>query len=75
MQLFNSNLIYPILNFLFCGLFESNFDQFNTYYISELEVGPGFTGQVRAGFGPEVDKIFGLNSGLRRTSCIRCTKM
>ena len=28
----------------------------------------------RVGFGPKVDKNFGLNSGLRRTFCLRCTK-
>ena len=35
---------------------------------AELLVGPGFSGRVRvwAGFGPKVDKNFGLNSGLRR---------
>ena len=32
------------------------------------------SGQVRAGFGPKVEKNFGLNSGLRRTFCLRCTK-
>ena len=29
----------------------------------------------RAGFGPKLDKNFGLNSGLRRDFCLRCTKM
>ena len=28
----------------------------------------------RVGFGPKVDKNFGLNSGLRRSFCFRCTK-
>ena len=27
------------------------------------------------GFRPKVDKNFGLNSGLRRTICLRCTKI
>ena len=29
----------------------------------------------RVGLGPKVDKNFGLNSGLRRTFCLRCTKI
>ena len=33
------------------------------------------SGRVRAGFGPEVDKNFGLNSGLRCSFCLRCTKV
>ena len=28
----------------------------------------------RVGFGPKVGKNFGLNSGLRRAFCLRCTK-
>ena len=27
----------------------------------------------RVGFGPKVDKNFGLNSGLRRAFCLRCS--
>ena len=29
----------------------------------------------RVGFGRKVDKNFGLNSGLRRAFCLRCTKI
>ena len=29
----------------------------------------------RIGFGPKVDKNFGLNSGLSRSFCRRCTKI
>ena len=29
----------------------------------------------RVGFGPKVDKNFGLNSGLSRAFCLRCTKI
>ena len=29
----------------------------------------------RVGFGSKVNKNFGLNSGLRRTFCLRCTKI
>ena len=29
----------------------------------------------RVEFGPKVDKILGLDSGLRRTFCLRCTKI
>ena len=29
----------------------------------------------QVGFGPKVDKNFGINSGLRRGFCLRCTKM
>ena len=32
------------------------------------------SGRVRAGFGPKVDKNVELNSGLRLTFCLRCTK-
>ena len=32
------------------------------------------SGRVRVGFEPKVDKNVGLNSGLRRTFCLRCTK-
>ena len=28
----------------------------------------------RVGFGPKVDKIFGLISGLKRTFCLKCKK-
>ena len=52
-------------------IFESAATQ-RVFYISEaeLQVGPGFSGRVRAGFRPEVDKNFGLNSGLRRAFCL-----
>ena len=30
--------------------------------------------RVGFGFGPKVEKNFGLKSGLRRTFCLRCTK-
>ena len=33
------------------------------------------SGRVRAGFGPKVDKNFGLNTGLRRPFCLRDTKI
>ena len=29
----------------------------------------------RVGFGPKVDKIFGLISGLKRTFCLKCRKI
>ena len=29
----------------------------------------------RAGFGPKLDKNFGIYSGLRRAVCLRCTKI
>ena len=32
-------------------------------------------GAFRVGFGPKVDKNFGLNSGLRRAFCLECTKI
>ena len=32
------------------------------------------SGRVWFGFGPKVDKNFGLNSGLTRAFCLRCTK-
>ena len=31
--------------------------------------------RVEFGFGPKVDKNFGLNSGPRHTFCLRCTKI
>ena len=34
-----------------------------------------FSGRVWAGFGLKVDKNSGLDSGLRRTFCLKCTKI
>ena len=41
------------------------------YYNQSCKSGRAF----RVGFGLKVDKNFGLNSGLRRTYCLRCTKI
>ena len=53
----------------------SSFSDFNLvfvgYVIQSCKSGRGF----RVGFGPKVDKNFGLNLGLRRAFCLKSTKI
>ena len=62
----------------YCSKQISNFNAilitFRTFWshVSNQSCKSGRT--FRVGFGPQVDKNIGLNSGLRRTFCFRCSK-
>ena len=55
----------------------STFVTKNSAVLDRVVVGLGFSGRVRfwVGLGPKVDKNLGLNLGLKRAFCHRCTKI
>ena len=65
----NDEKLQGRLAMIITGLFQKL--KSNLLFAQSCKSGRAF----RVGFGPKVDKNFGLNSGLRRAFCLECTKI
>ena len=70
------NVIKAIKLFMEGKIIEiQNDNKVNVIATSYQSCKSGLASRAEFGFGPKVEKNFGLNSGLRRAFCLRCTKI